>query len=152
MEETLQELQEGGNIKESLSPWENGVVMVRKKGTNDLRMCIDFRSLNEQTVKDAYPLPRIDDSNNELAHCRVFTTLDMGSAFWQVPLPEEDQLKTAFVTHKGLFQWCRMPMGLCNATATFQRLMNMIFSTESNELGNLILIAENQIPQFIGLR
>ena len=81
-----------------------GVVMVRRKGTRDLRMCIDFRMLNEQTVKDAYPLPRIDDSLNDLAHCRYFTTLDMGSAFWQVSLSEEDQVKTAFATHSGLFQ------------------------------------------------
>ena len=113
--------------------------MVKKKGTNYLRMCMDYRSLNEQTVKDAYPLPRIDDSIAELAHYRYFFSLDMGSAFWQVPKPPKDQPKTAFTTHSGLFQWCRMPKCLCNATATFQRLMNLMLSDQTRENGNLIL-------------
>ena len=139
LDEKVEELIKGGNIKPSTSPWGAGVVMVRKKGTSDLRMCIDFRMLNEQTVKDVYPLPRIDDSLNDLAHCRYFTTLDMGSAFWQVSLSEEDQIKTAFATHSGLFQWTRMPFGLCNATATFQRLMNMILKSEDSQLGNIVL-------------
>ena len=102
-------------------------------------MCIDYRMLNEQTVKDAYPLPRIDDSLHDLANCRWFSSLDIGSAFWQVALADDSKQMTAFATHAGLFQWCRMPFGLCSATATFQRLMKIILHAEDSGIGNLVL-------------
>ena len=74
-------------------------------------------------MKDAYPIPRIDESLSKLGDAKFFTTLDLGSAFWQVPLRKQDRDKTGFACELGLFQWKRMPFGLCNATATFQRLM-----------------------------
>ncbi len=77
--------------------------MAKKKG-NQLRFCCDFRFLNAKTVRDAYPLPRIDKSITRLGIACYFTTLDLGSAFWQVPLREEDRRKTAFACELGLFQ------------------------------------------------
>ncbi len=109
----------------------------KKPGT--MRLCIDFRMLNDRTIKDAYPLPRIDDSISSLGLARYFSLLDLGSAFWQVPMREEDQIKTAFATPKRLFHWTRMPFGLCNATATFQRLMNKVLGDIPQEEGNMVM-------------
>ena len=96
--------------------------MSKKKG-NQLRFCCDFRYLNSVTVKDIYPIPRIDESLSKLGDANFFTTLDIGSAFWEVPLRKHDRDKTGFACELGLFQWKRMLFGLCNATATFQWLM-----------------------------
>ena len=109
-------------IEPSKSPWACGVVMAKKKG-DQLRFFCDFRYLNSVTVKDAYPIPRIDESLSKLGDAKFFTTLDLGSAFWQVPLRKQDRDKTGFACELGLFQWKRMPFGLCNATVTFQRVM-----------------------------
>ena len=75
------------------------------------------------TVKDAYPIPRIEESLSKLGDAKFFTTLDLGSAFWQVTLRKQERDKTGFACELGLFQWKRMPFGLCKAMATFQRLM-----------------------------
>ena len=107
----------------SFSPSACGIVMAKKK-CNQLRFCCDFQFLNAKTIRDAYPLPRIDESLARLGCAIYFTLLDLGSAFWQVPLREED--RPAFACEPGLYQWKVMPFGLSNATATFQRLMSRI--------------------------
>ena len=104
---------DGGQIEPSDSPWASPVVLVTKKdGTT--RFCVDYRRLNALTTKDAYPLPRIDDSLRLL-----------GNQHWFSMLPEAKR-KAAFVTNEGLFQFSVMPFGLCNAPATFERLMDRV--------------------------
>ena len=90
-----------------------------------MRFCVDYRQLNERTVKDSYPLPSIDVCLDALACARWFSTIDLRSDYHQVELAPKDAENTTFVTRCGTFQFRVMPFGLCNALATFQRLMNV---------------------------
>ena len=108
-------------------PWASPVVLVCKKD-GSLQFCIDYRRLNVVTRKDVYPLPWIDDTLETLVGSHWFTTLDLLSSYWQVEVAKEDREKTAFCTQEGLFEFKVLPFGLCNAPATFQRLMNLILA------------------------
>ena len=121
--EHLKLMLDAGVIWPSNSPWCNAVVLVRKKD-GSLRFCIDFRKLNSLTVKDSHPLPRICETLESLAGAAHYSTFDMNSGFWQVPMDEESKQYTAFTLGSmGLYECESMPFGLCNAPPTFQRLM-----------------------------
>ena len=124
----VQQMLSSNVIRPSNSPWASPVVMVQKKD-GSLRFCVDFRQLNAATVKDAQPLPRIDDLLDALHGAKWFSTLDLKSGYWQVPITEQDKAKTAFRTSSGqLFEFNRVPFGLCNAPTTFSRLMDRVLA------------------------
>ncbi len=121
--EHLKEMFEAGAIRPSHSPFSSNIVLVRKKD-NSLRFCIDFRKLNSRTIRDAYSLPRIDETIDALSGSKYFSKLDLRSGYWQVAMKEEDKQKTAFtVGNLGFYECNRMAFGLTNAPSTFQRLM-----------------------------
>ena len=121
----VQKMMAAGAIRPSNSPWASPITLVRKKD-GSVRFCIDMRKVNEVTVKDKYPLPRIDDLLATLAGCKYFTKLDAASGYWQVPMEESSIPKTAFICTEGLFEFVVMPFGLTNAPATYQRMMQEI--------------------------
>ena len=118
---------EQGIIVESSSPWMAPAVFVPKK-SGDLRLCVDYRELNKKTEKDAYPLPLPDEVQDRLSGSTVFSTLDLQSGYWQLPVSPTDQAKTAFCPGPGmgLYEFRRMPFGLSGAPSSFQRLMDKI--------------------------
>jgi hypothetical protein len=128
--EHIEDMLKKGIIRKSKSPWSSPVVFVPKKG-GEIRFCVDYRKLNDVTKKDNHPLPKIDEMLDKFEGSKWFTSIDLASAYWQVEMEEKDIEKTAFITSEGLYENLVMPFGLCNAPATFQRLMHEV-------LGNLI--------------
>jgi transposase InsO family protein len=124
-EKQVSELLKKGMITPASGAWSSPVVLVKKKD-DKWRFCIDYRKLNAVTQQDAYPLPRIDESLDALAGSQYFSTLDLTSGYWQVPLDEDAQEKSAFATRTGLWKWKVLPFGLTSAPATFQRLMEQV--------------------------
>lgn len=125
--EEVRKMLDANVIKPSKSPWSSAIVLVKKKD-GSTRFCVDYRRLNEVTVKDVFPLPRISDQLESLAGACFFSTLDAASGYWQIPVRQEDQAKTAFITPDGLYEYLKMPFGLCNAPATYQRAMQSILA------------------------
>ena len=124
-EKHLQKLLDGEVITPSVSEWASPTVLVRKPDRT-IRYCIDFRKLNDRTIKDSYPLPLIEDCLDTLAGTVWLSIVDMANGYYQIMLSEESKAKTAFLTRWGLFQHERMGFGLCNAPATFQRAMMLV--------------------------
>ncbi|GJZ31256.1 reverse transcriptase domain-containing protein, partial [Tanacetum coccineum] len=125
LSEQLKELQDKGFIRPSHSPWGAPVLFVKKKD-GSMRMCIDYRELNKLTVKNRYPLPRIDDLFDQLQGARYFSKIDLRSGYHQLRVHEDDIPKTAFRTRYGHFEFTVMPFGLTNAPAIFMDLMNRV--------------------------
>ena len=127
-------------VQPSKSPWSSPVVLVRKKDGLH-RFCIDYRGLNAVTKGDSFPLPRIDDLLDDLGSARYFSTLDLASGFWQIPVHERSREKTAFSTPFGLFEFRMMPFGLKNAPSVFQRLMQQVLTGVNPENGPSFVVA-----------
>ena len=127
-ENVIKQLENQGVIRKSTSPWASPICLVRKR-SGKIRPCVDYRRLNEITVKDAFPLPRISDCLDAVAGAQYFSTFDMTSGFHQVKIKESDIPKTAFCTKYGLYEYLTMPMGLSNSPAVFQRLMEFVLSS-----------------------
>ena len=127
-----------GIIEESNSNWASPITVVKKKDGTD-RVCGDYRKLNEITVKDEYPLPRIDELIERFEGKKWFSSMDLLSGYHQIEMDENDKKKTAIICHYGLYQYKRMPFGLCNAPRTFQRMMNKIFRPYLDEFITLYL-------------
>jgi hypothetical protein len=126
LERQIQDLLDKGWIRPSDSPWGSPVLFVPKKD-GSWRMCIDYRALNKVTVKNGWPLPRIEDLFDKLHGSTVFSSLDLAQGYHQFPIAEEDVPKTAFKTPMGLYEYTVLPFGLTNAPATFSRKMQELF-------------------------
>ena len=144
MEEQVKDLLAQGFIRPSASPYGVPILFVPKKDGR-WRMCIDYRALNKQTVKDQFPLPRIDSLLERLGQATVFTELDLASGYHQIAMEETSIQKTAFCTNFGHFEFLVMPFGLRNAPGTFQRLMNKVFT---DNLGKFIAVYLDDILIF----
>ena len=127
-----------GMIQLLLSPWASGIVMVKKKN-GELRFCCDFCPLNAVTIQDAYPLPRIDESLSRLGKAKIYTSIDLAWAFWQIPVRKADRQKTAYACELGLFEWRGMPFGMCNTSATFQRAIARALRKIVNREGSMVM-------------
>jgi hypothetical protein len=125
----LNELLDKGYIRPSSSPWGYPVLFVKKKDQS-LRLCIDYRPLNAITIKNKYPLPRIDILFDQLAGAKLFSKVDLRSGYHQIKIHSEDVSKTAFSTRYGLYEYLVMSFRLTNAPAHFMYLMNSIFIPE----------------------
>lgn len=121
----IDELKEHGLIRDSTSPYATPILLVKKKD-GSTRMCCDFRRLNAKTIKDHYPLPRIDDLIDRLRNVRWISTLDLTWGYWQLPVHPDSVEKTAFVTPDGQYEWLRLPFGLSNGPPVYQRLMDSL--------------------------
>ena len=128
----VKELLKKGWIQPSTSPFGSPVLFVPKPD-GSWRMCIDFRALNKLTIRNSWPLPRIDDLVEGLAKAKVFSSLDLAQGYHQIRISKEDVPKTAFKTPWGLYEYKVLPFGLCNAPATFQRKMQEILAAETDE-------------------
>lgn len=125
VQKKINELKEAGIVEDSFSPFASPILLVRKKNGEE-RLCVDYRALNKNMKKDKFPLPLIDDQLERLQGKKYFSLLDLKSGYYQVPLSEEAKPKTAFVTPDGHYQFTRMPFGVANGPAVFQRLVNSI--------------------------
>ena len=164
IDEEVDKMLTGGIIRPSQSPYASAVVLVKKK-TGDWRFCIDYRPLNKITIRDEHPLPRIKDLLKAIKESRYFIALDLKAGYWQISMEEQDIPKTAFRTHRGLYEFVVMPFGLVNAPATFQRLMESLFgdyrwrgiltylddillhAKTRDELNNLLYIVLNRLRE-----
>jgi len=146
-----------GIVRPSLSEYASPVVLVKKKN-GAYRLCVDYRRLNQKIIKDHYPLPLIDDQLNRLQGARIFTTLDLKNGFFHVDVDEDSRKFTAFIIPDGQYEFLKMPFGLCNSPAVFQRFINAAFrdficdGTVLTYMDDLIVPSENYEDAFIKLQ
>ena len=148
LEKHLEEMLKAGVIRPSHSPWASCPVFVKKKGTDRLRLCLDYRQVNERLKADAYPLPLLWDRVQAAAGFKHYVCLDLNTAFWNIPLAEESKPVTALITHKGLFEFNVLPFGIKTCPSMFQRALDStIGSMESKNvycyLDDIVIAADD---------
>ncbi|KAJ8336765.1 hypothetical protein SKAU_G00379850 [Synaphobranchus kaupii] len=109
------------------SAWVSPIVVIQKK-SGKIRMCVDLREPNKAVIIDAFPLPHMDELLSSLQGSTVFSSIDLANAYYQVPLSEESRDLTAFITHDGLFRFCRVPYGPASAPSAFQKMMSIVLA------------------------
>ena len=129
----VKEMLDQNVIQPSTSAWASPVVLVCKKD-GKLRFCVGYHKLNQTSKCEAFLLPNISDLLDSLTDAKLFSTLDLHSAYWQIPMDPNDREKTAFTTQNGLYDFLRMPFGLASAPSTFQRMMEIVLSGLSFEM------------------
>jgi len=144
----LKELLDKGFIRPSSSKWGCPALFVKKKDQS-LRMCVDYRPLNVVTIKNKYPLPRIDILFDQLSKAKVFSKIDRRSGYYQIKIRPQDIPKTAFSTRYGLYEYLVMSFGLTNAPAYFMYLMNLVFMPELDKfvvvfIDDILVYSENE--------
>jgi hypothetical protein len=142
LKKQIEELLEKGFIRPSSSPWGAPVLFVSKKN-GSRRMCVHYRSLNEVTIKNKYPLPWIEDLFDQMKGAKIFSKIDLRSGYHQLKIRAEDVLKTAFTTRYGLYEFLVMSFGLTNAPAYFMNLMNKVFM---EYLDQFVVVFIDDIP------
>ncbi|XP_074299067.1 uncharacterized protein LOC141630090 [Silene latifolia] len=157
LKKQLEELLDKGYVRPSVSPWGAPVLFFKKKD-GSMRLCIDYRELNNVTIKNRYPLPRIDDLFDQLSGAGIFSKIDLRSGYHQLRIKSEDIPKTAFRTRYGHYEFVVMPFGLTNAPAVFMDLMNRVFSPYLDQFvvvfiddilnGKVIAYASRQLKQY----
>ena len=148
LKKQLQELLDKGYIRPSTSPWGCPALFVKKKDES-LRLCVDYRLLNAVTIKNKYPLPRIDILFDQLFGARVFSKIDLRSGYYQIKIRAEDIPKTAFSTRYGLYEYLVMSFGLTNTPAHFMYLMNSVFMPELDKfvmifIDDILIYSKNE--------
>jgi hypothetical protein len=149
LKKQLQELLDKGFIRPSTSPWGCPALFVKKKDES-LRMCVDYRPLNAVTIKNKYPLPRIDVLFDQLVGAKVFSKIDLRSGYHQIKIRTSDIPKTAFSTRYGLYEFLVMSFGLTNAPAYFMYLMNSVFMPELDKfvvvfIDDILVYSKNEV-------
>ena len=148
LKKQLTELQEAGYIRLSSSPWGAPVLFVQKKDGLQ-RMCVDYRSLNDATIKNKYLLPRIDDLFDQMRGVRVFSKIDLRSGYHQIKIRPSDIPKTVFSTRYGLYEFTVMSFGLTNAPTYFMNLMNKVFMEYLDRFVVVFIVIFLFIPRVI---